>query len=157
MQKIAIIARPKYWAEYKQIEDPNEAMDLFIDGIIQCEEKSKRNQVKNVPRKEWITRTLLKSCKKKDKLHKQLKEDPMNERLQREYKNYVKCLNKVIKDAKIKYEKDLIEKNSGDPRQLWKIINSKLGNKGKEDNNISEIYDENNEIVKDPSNCNNHE
>ena len=35
--------------------------------------------------------------------------------------------------------------------QLWKIINSKLGNKGKEDNNISEIYDENNEIVKDPS------
>ena len=76
----------------------------------------------------------------------------MNESLQREYKNYVKCLNKVIKDAKIKYEKDLIlEKNSGNPRQLWKIINSKLGNKGKKDNNISEIYDENNEIVKDPS------
>ena len=34
----------------------------------------------------------------------------MNESLQREYKNYVKRLNKVIKDAKIKYEKDLIEK-----------------------------------------------
>ena len=34
----------------------------------------------------------------------------MNESLQRQYKNYVKCLNKVIKDAKIKYEKDLIEK-----------------------------------------------
>ena len=75
----------------------------------------------------------------------------MNESLQREYKNCVKCLNKVIKDAKIKYEKDLIEKNSGNPRQLWKIINSKLGNKGKKDNNISGMYDENNEIVKDPS------
>ena len=37
----------------------------------------------------------------------------MNESLQTEYKNYVKYLNKVIKDAKIKYEKDLIEKNSG--------------------------------------------
>ena len=57
----------------------------------------------------------------------------------------------LIKDAKIKYEKDLVEKNSGNPRQLWKIIYSKLGNKGKRDNNISEIYDENNEIVKDPS------
>ena len=33
----------------------------------------------------------------------------MNESLQREYKNYVKCLKKVIKDAKIKYEKDFIE------------------------------------------------
>ena len=63
----------------------------------------------------------------------------------------MKCLNKVIKDAKIKYEKNLIEKNSGNPRHLWKIINPKLGNKGKNDNNISEIYDENKEIVKDPS------
>ena len=63
----------------------------------------------------------------------------MNENLQREYKNYVKCLNKVIKDAKIKYEEDLIEKNSGNSRQLGKIINKKLGNKGKKDNNISEI------------------
>ena len=87
-------------------------MDLFIDGIIKCEKKLKWNQVKdkNVPKKQWITRALLKSCKKRDKLHKQLKKDPMNESLQREYKNYVKCLNKVIKDAKIKYEKDLIEK-----------------------------------------------
>ena len=51
-----------------------------------------------------------KILQKMDKLHKQLKEDPMNDSLQREYKNYVKCLNKVIKDVKIKYEKDLIEK-----------------------------------------------
>ena len=50
-----------------------------------------------------------------------------------------------------KLNTDLIEKNSGNPRQLWKIVNSKLGNKGKKDNNISEIYDENNDIVKDPS------
>ena len=41
-----------------------------------------------------------------------------------------------------------MEKNSYNPRQIWKIINSKLGNKGKKDNNISEIYDENNEIIK---------
>ena len=60
-------------------------------------------------------------------------------------------VNKVIKDSKIKYEKDLIEKNLGNPRQRWKIINSNLGNKDKKDNHISEIYDENNEIVKDPS------
>ena len=82
--------------------------------------KSERNQFKdnNVSRKEWITRALLKSCKKKDKLYKQFKKDPMNHSLQREHKNYVKCMNKVIKDAKIKYEKDLIVKNSGNPRQL---------------------------------------
>ena len=75
----------------------------------------------------------------------------MNDSLQSEYKNYVKCLKRIIKDAKIRNDKDLIEKNSGNPRQLWKIINSKLGNKGKKDNNISKIYDENKEIVKDPT------
>ena len=64
---MAIIARQKYQAEHKKIENQNEAMDLFIDGIIQCEKKSKRNQVKDktLPRKEWITRALLKSCKKR--------------------------------------------------------------------------------------------
>ena len=73
-KKIAIIASQIYWTEYKQIGDPNEATNLFIDGIIQCQEKSKRNPVKdnNVPRKEWITSALLKSCKEKDKLYKQL-------------------------------------------------------------------------------------
>ena len=74
----------------------------------------------------------------------------MNDSLQSEYKNYVKYLNKVIENAKIKYDKDLIEKNSGNTRQLCKIINSELGNKGIKDN-ISEIYDENKEIVKDPT------
>ena len=149
-KKIAFKASQKYWTEYKQIEDPNEAINLLIEGVIQCQEISKRNQVKdkNVSRKEWITSALLKSCKK-DTLYKKLKKAPMNDNLQNEYKNYVKCLNKVLKDAKIKYDKDLIEKNSGNPRQLWKIINSKLGNKGKKDNNIREIYDENKEIVQD--------
>ena len=152
-KKLAIIASQTYWTEYKQIDDPNEAINLVIDGITQCQEKSKRNRVKDnyPPRKEWITSALLKSCKEKDKLYKQLKRNPANDRLQSEYKNYVKCLNKVIKDAKIKYEKDTIEKNSYNPRQLWKIINSKLGNKGKKDNNISEIYDEDKEVVKDPT------
>ena len=50
---------------------------------------------------------------------------------------------------KLNMKNDMIEKNSYNPRQLWKIINSKLGNKGKKDNNISEIYDEDKEVVQD--------
>ena len=48
----------------------------------------------------------------KGQVYKQLKKDPMNDSLQREYKNYVKYLNKVIKDAKIRYDTDLIEKKT---------------------------------------------
>ena len=74
-KKLAIIASQTYWTEYKKIDDPNEAINLVIDGITQCQKKSKRNRVKEnyPPRKEWITSALLKSCKEKDKLYKQLK------------------------------------------------------------------------------------
>ena len=61
------------------------------------------------------------------------------------YKNYVKFQN----DSNIKCDKDLIRKKSGNPRQLWKIVNSQLGNKSKKDGNISEIYNENKEIIED--------
>ena len=38
------------------------------------------------------------------------------------YKNYSKLLNKVIKYAKFKFERNKIEKSSEDPKQLWEII-----------------------------------
>ena len=40
-------------------------------------------------------------------------------------------LNKVIKDAKIKYEKKLIEQKINNSKQLWNFINTKVGRKTK--------------------------
>ena len=45
--------------------------------------------------------------------------------LKNEYKNYSKILDKVIKDAKFKFERNKIEKCSKDPKKLWEIINNK--------------------------------
>ena len=36
-------------------------------------------------------------------------------------------LDKVIKVVKSRHESDLIRKNSNNPRNLWKYINTKLG------------------------------
>ena len=41
-KKLAIIASQTYWTEYKQIDDPNEAINLVIDGITQCQKKIKK-------------------------------------------------------------------------------------------------------------------
>ena len=43
-----------------------------------------------------------------------------------EYKHYAKMLDKVIKVDKSRHESDLIRKNSNNPRNLWKYINTKL-------------------------------
>ena len=39
--------------------------------------------------------------------------------LKNEYKNYSTLLDKVIKDAKFKCERNKIEKSSKDPKKLW--------------------------------------
>ena len=73
--------------------------------------------------------------------------NPKNNHLKVEYKKYCKILDKIIKDAKIKYESNLIEKNSNDPKYLWSVIKSKIGMNNNKDNKINEIYNDNNEII----------
>lgn len=67
------------------------------------------------------------SCNTKENLYNIWKKNPTNLTLKNEYKNYEKIFNKVIKDAKYKFENREIKRSSGNPRQLWNIINNKLG------------------------------
>ena len=68
-KKLSSIANITNWSQYKNVEDPNEAINLVIEEIQKCIEKSKykakNSKMKNLPRKEWITSAILKSCKKK--------------------------------------------------------------------------------------------
>ena len=45
--------------------------------------------------------------------------------------DYAKILNRVIKDAKVKYEKNRINDISNDSKKLWNVINEKIGKKKK--------------------------
>ena len=58
-----------------------------------------------------------------------MKSNPNDIETQREYKTYVKTLDKVINIAKMKHVQRLISNNEKNPRKLWGIINSKVGNK----------------------------
>ena len=86
------------------------------------------------------------SCTTKETLYTLWKNNPTSERLKKEYTNYTKILNKVIKEAKFKYEKDIVKRNSGNSKELWNIIKTKLGKNSAQDSAIKYIYENNQKI-----------
>ena len=62
----------------------------------------------------------------------------------KQYRDYCKILDKVIKDTKHKFEYDTFKKRCNNPRQLWNLINEKLGKNKVQSNNITHIYSQDN-------------
>ena len=61
------------------------------------------------PRKDWITKAIMKSCSTKEKLYKLWKKDPNNTRRREEYKKFTNILKNIINNAKESYDKKQIE------------------------------------------------
>lgn len=78
------------------------------------------------------------------------KTNPHNQILKDDYKKYLKVLNRVIKDAKFKFEEKQIENSCKDPKKLWKFINTKIGKNKKTLNSIDFVIDEKNNKITDP-------
>lgn len=147
-KKLKNVANKINWNNFL-LEDPNVSIDLIIENIQNCICKSKESKKTNkngkkLPRKNWITKGIIISCNKKEHLYNLWKLDKKNEQLKKDYKTYIKILDKVIKDAKVKHEKKLVEANCNNPKNLWKIINNKIGKRKKENNKIEHIIDDNN-------------
>ena len=86
------------------------------------------------------------SCKTKEKLYHTWKREPDNEQLKANYINCNRFLDKTIREDKNNFERNRFFQNS--PRQLWKLINTKLGKKKNKSNEIEYIIDEpNNKIT----------
>ena len=138
--KLKNTAATKNWNELMSIQDPNAATDELINKIKHCIEMAKTTKKdKNKGRKSWITKSIMKSCETKEFLYNLWQLDRYNEQLKSEYKNYAKILDKVILDAKIKYERNLVQSNLNNPKKLWEIINSKVGKKIKSNVTIDYI------------------
>ena len=82
-----------------------------------------------IPRKIWITNAIIISCKTKKTLYNIFKRNPTSEFAKKQYRDYSKILDKVINDGKHKFEYDTFKKRCNNPRQLWNLINEKLGKK----------------------------
>lgn len=162
-KKLNKIAAKVNWSSILSIHDPNNAMDSIINLINNCmsmaikrKTKMSKNLKQLVPRSKWITAAILTSCNHKDFLYRVWKANPQNIQAKQAYKNYVKVLDKVIKAAKILYDKDLISKNLNNCKKLWDIINQKLGRKRKNNDSISYVYGSCNQKIFEPKEISNH-
>ena len=101
--------------------------------------------------KDWITVGIKRSIKVRNNLFYVQLENPSNHNVDK-WKTYRNKLNKIIKDAQIKYYQDLINHHNSSIIGLWKTLGSILKNKNKDTNvkmikvNGREIHD-NKEIV----------
>ena len=92
-------------------------------------QKTKRNNLKRI-RTPWITKGLLISVRKKNRLYKKMLNAPSTER-EMKYKAYKNKLNHLIRIAKRTYYNERFENARNDIKQTWKLINEVINNKKK--------------------------
>lgn len=104
--------RHRSWDSVYSKKSPEEAYNVFINEMtdsinMTIPEKTLRRDKKE--QNVWITKGILKSITKKNKL----------------YKRYIKCPTVENKDKYTKYKKR-IEASRGDQKQSWKVLNNVL-------------------------------
>lgn len=151
-KKLRKIAKDTDWNELL-LHDPNLSTDLIIDEIKNCINKStmysktRKKLLKNMPRKKWISEAIINSCNTKQQLYRIWKLDPHNLSLKNKYKKYAKILDKVIVDAKYKYEENQISQNIQNPKLLWETINKRIGRKTNKKTDIEYLVNDKNEKI----------
>ena len=101
------------------------------------------------PRKKWITSAIMVSCNTKEILYNISKRNPTCQTAKTQYTRYCKILNKVIKDAKYKFDYNTVKECGNNPKHLWNIINIKLGKNKVQSNRITNVYNQDNEKIED--------
>jgi hypothetical protein len=120
------------WNQQLSSSDPSlDEYDILIN-IISSEynkcfpfTKSHKSR-KNTPRKVWMTESLVRSCRKKEKLYK-LYVKNQTEHNKLKYKNYRNKLNKLLHSVEQDYYHTKFELLSHDTKKTWQIIKTLLG------------------------------
>jgi len=122
----------KRWDEIYNAIDPNLAFNLLIDVItdairVTIPERVIKHKKDTHP---WITKGILKSIQKKDRLYKQYRKNPnSNNRIL--YTQYKNKLTSLIRNSKARYFADRLKTASGDQNKSWKVLNEILGRSNK--------------------------
>ena len=101
-------------------------------------EKEKRISAKNIKRDPWITRGLLTSLKKQQRLYKHLLVAKSVDAKEK-YTHYRNLLKKLIRSSKYKYLHDKCTEYRQDSRKLWTLINRIIGKENNKTHVIESI------------------
>ena len=121
------------WDEIVNTEDVNECYSRFVTKLNEVFDRYvpyKRFKCKKSVCNPWMTKGLLKSIRRKHKLYKCYLRNP-NESNKRKYDKYRNKLTTVIREAKKIYFTASFDKEKGNIKQTWKMINNVLNKRSK--------------------------
>lgn len=132
----------------------NDALTRFNEKICtainSCTNEVKiKNCRKFIKLKKRITRGILVSINKKEKMYKQKRKRPFDLNVVTKFSKYKNLLQIVIKNARIlHYQNEILQANSN-TKSTWRIINEIIYNKNKPKIPIASLYNNDNKLVKD--------
>ena len=119
------------WDSVCHNDDANVSYNMFVDKFQmlfdECvpKKKIKRHDAKRKPKVPWITYSLLKCIRRKNKLYKKYLNKP-TETNATTFKMYRNKLNSLLKLAKQNYFSSKLDKERYNMRNTWKVLNSIL-------------------------------
>ena len=135
-------------------DDYNKFIETFDTLYNECVPLKKcTNNRRKEPMSPWITKGLLKSINKKNKLYKQYLHSPSNKGLQK-FKTYKNKLNMLIRKAKRKYFFSKFEQSKNNMKQTWNTINNILG-RGKKQSAHNKFKDDIGNVFVNPEDISN--
>ena len=139
------------WADLLTIDDVNIFYDRFSDRLSRCYTScipviEKRCNANHKP---WITASLCKSIKEKNRLYALSVKHPCQYSRER-YRSYRNRLNHLLRISERDYAKDQLEKYSANIKNQWKVINSLIERKHRSPLPNLMCFDANSQALNDP-------
>ena len=140
------------WEFDKESGDPNASYDVFIEkfpGLFDScfPFKIVRGKALNSFKKPWLTKALLKSINKKNKLYKQYLRNRRSDAQFLKYKTYKNKLTYLLRIAKKRYYETQIDKNKDNIKLTWKILNSLINRTKKKSLSYPQLHDNGQDIT----------
>lgn len=130
------------WTKIYESNSVDVCTTNFQNTIMNAIKKSlttKNINSKNKRLKEWMTKGLLCSVRRKQYISMKCKKNPNNVSLASYYKKYKNTFTKLLKVAKIKFYEDKFSKVSYNPKLTWKLINEITGSNPKNNDKIKTV------------------
>ena len=140
------------WEFDKESGDPNASYDVFIEkftGLLDScfPFKIVRGKALNSFKKPWLTKDLLKSINKKNKLYKQYLRNRRSDAQFLKYKKYKNKLTYLLRIAKKRYHETQIDKNKDNIKLTWKILNSLINRTKKKSLSYPQLHNNGQDIT----------
>lgn len=113
------------WDNLYSINDVNLAaitLSNELQNIIQNNTSNRTTSKRTRPLKPWMTISVVKAIRKKDRLHKRAKKAPTNIEMQRKYTSYRNICYRIVKYLKRQYYQTKLRQSHGNTKETWNVI-----------------------------------